>query len=74
MTTREHVIDYAEREAGADVVAATPDCDQLVWQLETDVGDLWVITRPLMNVYDVDTFPSLTRVMAEHKRVCELLD
>jgi hypothetical protein len=74
MTPREHVISYVERETGADIVRATPDCDQFVWQVETDVGELWVIAGPVMNVYDVDTFPSLTRVLAEHRRVCEALD
>jgi hypothetical protein len=73
MTAREHVIDYVERETGAEVVRATPDCDEQVWQVETDIGDLWVIASPLMNVYDVELFPSLTRVMAEHTRVCALL-
>jgi hypothetical protein len=74
MTAREHVIDYIERETGAEVVRCTPDCDELVWQVESSIGDLWVVTEPVANVYDVELFPSLTRVMAEHRRVCDLLD
>jgi hypothetical protein len=74
MTIRERVIDYVERETGADVVRATPDCDELVWQVQSTIGEHCVVTRPLTNVYDIEDFPSLTRVMAEHKRVCELLD
>jgi hypothetical protein len=74
MTTREHVTEYVERETGAEVVRVTPDCEELIWQVTTTIGDHWVVTSPLMNVYDVDIFPSLTRVLAEHRRVCEQLD
>jgi hypothetical protein len=74
MTTREHVTEYVERETGAEVVRVTPDCDELVWQVESTIGEHWVVTRRLTNVYDIEDFPSLTRVMAEHKRVCAVLD